>query len=199
NTDFARAFPLFVNTMASPLFFDGERPRLRTVWRLLLFHIALFPALLAARIVLPLEPSHLNFAFSALFGVLLVLGIAAPKLDVRPFSDYGLQPVKRLGIEITLGFCVAVVAITGVAILLKTTGSAAFYWHDTVLIEDYHTLGKRIGYYFLAMMAVGFYEELWTRSYVLLNLAEGFSRDGVHRNYAWLAAAVVSSVFFAVL
>lgn len=194
------------------LFGNPEERRLRAGWRLLVatvvYLVAGIAAVLAAEAILVSvgAPSLATGEFSP--PVLAATGITqlvayggatwllAVVIDRRTIPDFGLRLSRGwladLGFGLALGaglqtgiFAVALAAgwlqITGIGVTSRPGASFAGW-----------LLAAAVGY-----LAVGIYEELLFRGYVLTNLSEGLSR--LDRRAAVGLAVAISSVVFSVL
>lgn len=194
------------------LFGNPEERRLRAGWRLLVatvvYLVAGIAAVLAAEAILVSvgAPSLATGEFSP--PVLAATGITqlvaysgatwllAVVIDRRTIPDFGLRLSQGwwadLGFGLALGaglqtgiFAVALAAgwlqITGIGVTSRPGASFAGW-----------LLAAAVGY-----LAVGIYEELLFRGYVLTNLSEGLSR--LDRRAAVGLAVALSSVVFSVL
>src|SRR5690606_23240921 len=122
--------------------------------------------------LLPLE----SLAFGVVAGAIvtpLSVWIAALAFDRRPFADFGLWMPAGWHRELMAGLIAGAVAMGGIWALEWAMGYATFDGFGWDRPGGNWLL--TIAGYLLMMMAVGFYEELWTRGYQLKVLAEGMN------------------------
>lgn len=194
------------------LFLNAEEGRFRAGWRILAINGAIIFLVVITTAFLPFHNLLRPFyALILIFGVIYYFG---RKIDGRSSEAYGLTFGKSFFREFRLGFGLAI-GVMAVMFLITL-------FFGLIQIEDqlYKTGDLRFWgnhfYYLLFMIAVGFYEELWNRGYLLLNLSEGFSgkvfdekteNEGfTPRNFipkyglnATIGAVLLSSIFFSVL
>ena len=190
------------------VFFNPFENRLRSFWRILVVNGAILFSMVFIQVLLRLD----TMLFPFLSG-LLVMGIIyslGTKIDLRKASDFGLSSNFSHLKEVFLG------TLAAISVMSLLFFSAYFFgWIDikASLFEGNFLTQNRVFnhlYYFIFMVVVGFYEEIWTRGYLLLNLKEGFafsnSDDIEDRNLAgsglsWpiILAVLLSSGFFTFL
>jgi membrane protease YdiL (CAAX protease family) len=127
--------------------------------------------------------------------VLVGMWITAHLLDRRPFADYGFHLDRVWWID--LGFGLALGALLMVGIFLAEW--AAGWVTITATLQTAHSSLSFILAFLqpLALyLAVGIYEELISRGYLLQNLAEGFNWPILKTRGAIVAAWLLSSVIF---
>lgn len=140
------------------------------------------------------------FAVRAL-GVVASVWLAARWLDRRPFG--------RLGVRMTAGWwreCAAGFVLGGVlmgAVFAIELGAGWIRITDTFHAPDGTGFLEGFAALLVVFSAVGFYEELLARGYLLSNLAEGLvraapGRPGLAPGGAGLAAWLLSSLMFGV-
>ncbi len=193
------------------LFWNGEERRLRLVWRFLVFLLVLAPALAAAQALLYfIAPTLLEalqkgegpgfisgWALSEwlmLIALIVTLFIIGRWVDRRPFSDYGFRLGKRWWLDLAFGLGLGALLMTGIFVVESLLG-----W-----VQVTGTMQAPAGSTFAAsiltaaglFLAVGVFEELLSRGYLLHNLAEGlnfkFWTPAIALALAWL----FSSSFF---
>ncbi|MGF1471009.1 MAG: CPBP family intramembrane glutamic endopeptidase [Rubrobacteraceae bacterium] len=200
--------------------FIGEREnRPRAVWRLLaqvvVFQAATFLlfALFAVSWSLagsseatfgssgPLNQSPtvlLLGSVAALGAVFLSLWFAGRFLDRRPFKDFGFHLDGGWWLDLFFGLALGAVLMAGIFLV-----EIAFGW---IRIESTFNPNIPGTPFWLALappvvifLCVGVYEEMFSRGYQLLNMAEGFNYPLLGPRGAIVAAWVLSSSIFGVL
>lgn len=150
---------------------NPQEERLRSGWRILIVHLILFLMLGLSSVLLPLSKQLSPFySLIIIFGV---IGYFGTLLDRRSFSDYGLAKRKGAFVEFIQGFLVAGI-VMGIMFGLSYFNEWTVIRTNLASKASVSFIGQHL-YYLVFMLSVGFYEEFWTRSYLLLNLSEGFS------------------------
>lgn len=183
------------------IFTNESEQRLRAGWRLLFQFILMI--LLIGIGMLGLQfiwSGNLGVAFSIpqFIGVTASVWITAELIDNRRFSEYGLKIDKRWWKEFFVGIAIGSIAVAVIFLIewyagwLTITGygwespaSAAFGWRFAGLL--------------LAMLMVGFYEELFSRGYQILNLTEGLRYPQIGARGAVAIALLITSTLFGLL
>jgi len=171
----------------------GE-PRLRSGWRLLaqlllLFFTMLFAAIPAV-VVLALWPEFGDLALILANGVPIVLSVTIARrfFDRRSITSLGLRLDRQAGRDVLTGMGIAVLQ-TGLVFALES----GFGWLKVVGFawQQQSPLAVVTGFilWLGIFLAVGFYEELFSRGYQLQNVEEGL-------NTFW--AVLLSSLLFGV-
>lgn len=183
--------------------------RLRTPWRLLLaavffLLVNLGVAVAFAAAGIDIGESGSGSTSAGLLSALILTGIAlsvaalvaARYLDHRTFGDLGLNVDDRWWRDLAAGATLGVALVGSVSLL----GSAVDIY--TIRFDPTSPSGYPLVAWFVllaaTMVAVGVYEELLLRGYVLGNLAEGFTAF-LGPRAATVGALVVSSVTFGFL
>ncbi len=209
------------------VFWNGTEQRLRAFWRLgshtLLFFIissliALIFFLFAAVVDmvsgawiqdvitsgaaaylsnLPLIAALIVPAFSFV-GTLLSTFLAGRWFDRRHFADFGLHFSRGWWQDLGFGLALGAVLMVFVFLLGWLTGSirvTGFFVSNAATRAFLPVLV----YVLIKYIFVGFYEELISRGYHLINLAEGFNMPLIGQRGALIMAWVLSSIVFGVL
>ena len=209
------------------LFWNKEEKRLRMLWRLglhtgilfvmtalftvgLLFLAVLFDLVSGAnlqniiagsspmqlqqspwigRIILPLA------TFSA---VILTTFAAGKWLDRRHIREFGMVFTKEWWVDFAFGLGLGAVLMTIIFVFGRLTGNVNV--NDTFVSFNENT-SFLLGFAqsFLFFIFVGFYEEILSRGYHLINLAEGFNGAMIGKRWALILAMIVSSAVFGLL
>lgn len=187
------------------------RGRLRTPWRLLVFGVVVFVADVVVSIGLLLaglsvtDPTDTTggtlavvLALFVATGVALVVATlaAARYLDRRTTADLGLAADARSWRDLAVGGALGAGLVCGAYL----AGVAVGAYRPTVEPTAPATLPfvAWLVLVVLAMLAVGVYEELLVRGYLLTNLAEGFTAV-VEERGAVVGALLVTSAGFGLL
>jgi membrane protease YdiL (CAAX protease family) len=197
------------------LFWNGRARRLRALWRLALQTALLVACTLASGLVLTLlalpfgvapgSPSpetppgtaRLLSALAGMGGVAASMAAAARYLDRRPFADFGFHLDRRWRADLGFGLALGPLLMGGIF--------ATGWGLDWIEVTGTLAPAERGGSFALpfagalvAFVCVGIYEEMISRGYHLLNVAEGLS--GLLGPRAALAVGcVASSAVFGVL
>lgn len=183
------------------IFINENEHRLRAGWRLLIQFILMFLFVGLATYGMQFiweDSSRLIGTIPNFLGVTLSIWIAARLLDRRHFSAYGLQLDKIWWREFGFGSLAGLIAI-GVIFLLEwmlgwivLTG---FGWERSSSTPFIWLLAG----YLIAMLLVGFYEELLSRGYQILNLIEGLRFQKLGTRGATVAAILITSSIFGLM
>jgi len=184
------------------LFWNADQRRLRAIWRLLLFLLmAIGVANLLVRLLHAtknplLEASLTNFFAALGFGLALI--ISARFFDHQSLNHYGLYFNRIWWIELGLGFvfgCMIMAVVFGFQFLAG--------W---VVVQDTIQTNITSAPFFLAFFGQlvrffsgSFFEELFSRGYLLRMIAETARGSGMHRVVAVLSAAVATALLFGLL
>jgi membrane protease YdiL (CAAX protease family) len=130
-----------------------------------------------------------------LLAVLVGMWITARLLDRRPFADFGFHLDRDWWID--LGFGLALGALLMVGIFLTEWGAGWITITGTLQTASPSPSFILMLFQPLALfLAVGIYEELISRGYLLQNLAEGFNWPILKTHGAIVVAWLLSSVLF---
>ena len=202
------------------IFFEERGRRLRAVWRLLaqvvIFQAAtfLFVTPLAAiwfvasspetplgesAATLAESPAILLFgSISSLGAIFLSLWVAGRFLDRRPFKDFGLRLNGGWWLDLTFGLALGAMLMTGIFLV-----EISFGW---IRVEGAFESRLPGTPFWIALalpatifLCVGVYEELFSRGYQLLNMAEGLNYPFLGPKGAIAAAWILSSSIFGFL
>lgn len=188
---------------AVAVFWNADSRRLRLPWRITLFAVALvvftLPLAAVGRVSTFLLGSIPGFAARtpAILGQGIVtvaaVGTAAVLLDRRPLADYGLRLNRAWGEEFVVGFGLGALLMTGIFLTAYAFGWARI---TDVVVAAGGSFFRSFALVVVAFLAVGFYEELVARGYLLVNIAEGLQVGPVGPREATALAAVVSALTF---
>lgn len=143
---------------------------------------------------LPMMLSYLGLALSMAISIWL----AGRFLDRRPFVDFGFRLDRDWWIDFGFGL-----VLGGVLMLIIFVVELAAGWvtvTGTLVTRDPDTsFVAAILVPLTAFLAVGFYEELFSRGYQLQNLAEGLRWNMISPQAAIVIATLLSSAVFGAL
>lgn len=179
------------------LFWNEAEGRLRAGWRLLLqflLMVALSVLVGAALYGLPGTPAKTAvISLLALGGSVLLAG---RWLDRRPLrSGFGLQLGAAWWADLAFGLVLGVVLMAAVFEAERRLGWIAVSLSGTLMGAGY---GRALAEAAFVFVAVGLYEELWSRAYHLTNLAEGL-RGLLGARGAVVGGWMLSSLLFGLL
>lgn len=199
---------------------NDRSQRLRTPWRLLgaivvLAVLGLAVGLVAVALVGVIETLLIEAVPDASvvraglaiaeigLGTAIICGgiyLAARLLDRRRFADLGLRVDTDWWLDLVFGLLLGGALMSGIFLVEYAAGwvtvTGTFSIEQGASTSFWPWFGVSVAFW----LAVGFYEELLTRGYLLVNLAEGFTwGDRLGATGAVGLAAVASSLVFAVL
>ena len=177
------------------IFLNPEEKRLRAGWRVSLllaiwFSISL-PLTIPALIIIALVPNSFFAANVGLGAVqtLLAVWIGRKLIDRRSISSLGLEISRQTWQDILVGIGIAGVQMLAIYLIEVGAGWLTFEGFGWQEIGWGKLIWGLLGSGVL-FLAVGFYEELFSRGYLLQNLEEG-------SNLFW--AVLLSSGFFGLI
>lgn len=183
------------------IFINPNENRLRAGWRVLLqlFLMVFFVGL--GTYLIPFihnNPGRLINVIPSFIGTLISIWIAARLLDKRPIREYGLRINKKWWREFGAGILIGIITF-GVIFLLEWSLNwieiTNFGWERASSTPFIVLLAG----YFGAMLLVGFYEEMFSRGYQILNLVEGLRFEKVGTRGAVFIAVLITSSLFGML
>lgn len=184
--------------MIKGIFFNPIEQRLRAGWRLLMQLV--LGLLLILIFGLVRSSIGLSDKFSSIFtqGVALLCSVwlASASLDKRPFSSLGLRFNRRWLVDFGAGSLIALLGISLVFLAHWQLDWIAFLGMGW---DRAGSFWLPFGSYLLSMLAVGFYEEIFSRGYQMKNFFEGFFPGKGSPVLAITLTVLASSIFFAVL
>lgn len=183
------------------IFVNPNNGRPRAGWRLLLqFVLFLLFVLIMMLAKGFLISSSLKIYEAFAMGIAGVASVwsAAIILDKRPLSEYGLGWNSVWKQELALGLGLGTLAMTVIFLIQWSAGwltITGFGWERAASPPYYLWILS----YLLAMIIIGFYEELIFRGYQILNMVEGFQSQTISLKTASLLAILISSIIFGLL
>ena len=202
------------------IFWNGAERRLRMSWRLIVLFLLmslLLPVLQAGAAILStaIVPSTGaaailpgNFGPPPLPGLILILAsgaaitasiyLAARFLDRRRFLDLGLNFSPNWWSDFSFGFGLGAVLML---LIFLTELSLGWIKIQSFFYSPQEHLSFLGGLVISALffIAVGFYEELLSRGYLIKNISEGLSGKLLPPRFAILLACLLTSIFFGLL
>jgi membrane protease YdiL (CAAX protease family) len=184
------------------IFVNPTEKRARMLWRLLgqvlllLLLIALAECVLSALHISSFSNNSLDmalFSLKWLLAFVISIWIAARFLDRRPLADFGLRLDAVWWCD--LGFGLFLGAFLMLLIFLV---ELAFGWitiTDTFYVADGGAFGPAILVFLVRFLAVGIYEEMFSRGYHMTNFAQGF-RKLLGPRGGLIVGWILSSVIF---
>lgn len=183
------------------IFINEKEQRLRAGWRLL-FQFLLMVVIIGAGFfgfsyLMP-GSSIFSSVLPMFFGVIISVWVAARYFDKRPLTDYGIDFNKTWRREFLIG--------TGIAAAAQGTIFLIEWWAGWITVVNYgwnipleSSFGLGISGFFVAMLMVGFHEELFSRGYQILNITEGLRYPSLGRRGALIIAVLMTSSFFGIM
>ena len=193
------------------LFWNREERRLRFLWRFLVFVLIFVPIMAGTQTLLyVLAPGLIQalktnegaqfikgWALSEwlqLIALFITLVLVARWVDRRPFRDYGFALDRAWWVDFLFGLLLGAVLMTGIFSVEYLAG-----WVKVVGTQQVPTgMSFSAGIFWAAVLflAVGLFEELLSRGYLLHNLAEGLNFSFWSPAVALVLAWVLSSLVF---
>lgn len=180
--------------MIKRLFWNEEERRTRSLCRiasLILVIVAVLMAISLASEAFAL--SHLVQTLVFLIVSLSSVWLAGRFLDHRSFQDFGFEMDRNWWSDFSFGIALGLVLMAAIFATEYALG-----W--VTVTDTLHTASGSFGWALtaalLSYIAVGIYEELLFRGYMLRNMAEGFNFKAFGPVKAILLAAFVSSFIF---
>ena len=131
-------------------------------------------------------------------GILLATFVAGRWMDRRPFKQFGISFSKGWWVDFGFGLGLGATLMGLIFLVGWLTGS--------VQVTGFFVVSNSHGGFVLGLIQalvffvlVGIYEELLSRGYHLVNLAEGFSGGLSSERWALMLAFLVSSLVFGIL
>lgn len=172
--------------------FLNEQREWRAGWKVAFFIMMViilsFPFTLLLKL-LPTTFRQIPFAF--VFSTLIATWISVKFVDRKPMEYIGLgfsAGFQTIVKEVLLGLFSGALAMFSVALLLWISG-AEFSWNTKL---DY----TKVAGFFLLMIAVGIYEEVQVRGYMLRVLSDGFRFGSMTIEQGFWTAVTFTSILF---
>ena len=183
------------------IFINEEEHRARAGWRLLVQFILMFllvgGGVLGTQSLIPGGPFYVLVP-AQFVGIILSVLIAARYLDHRSFFDYGINFNRKWWIEFLVGSAIAAIAITTIFVIEWSVGWITIEGYGWQTASQTPFTWSILGA-FIAMLMVGFHEELFSRGYQLLNLTEGLRYPQIGTRGAVAIATLLTSTLFGVM
>jgi len=188
-------------TSISGVFWNREENRLRMLWRMVTYSTSLSIVVILFSLILGgsnILSNNFLLSFVVLLSVLLTTILIGKWVDRRRISDFGLIPSKAWLEEFFFGLALGAILMGLIFAVGLLSGSMTVAGYFQVASESENFIPeflKAIGFYF----AVGIYEEVLLRGYLLVNLAEGLKIKSLDTKWKLLLALILSSVIFGIL
>jgi membrane protease YdiL (CAAX protease family) len=178
-------------------FWNASEHRLRALWRLVIFAIlVIILGILISRLF-----DRVQFNGSPLIALITIVfstWIAGKLLDRRKFSDFGFHFSGHWWVDFAFGLALGAILLSIIFLVELAFGwiTVTGFLHSSNSTMPFITgLLETI----VLFLCVGIYEELFSRGYLLRNLAEGFNFSFLKSRFALLIALLISSGVFGVL
>lgn len=181
------------------IFINKQEQRLRAGWRILVQFIFMFliTGLVQLGIMLVWKGTNsLAQAIPVFIGTVTSVWIAARFFDERSLVDYGLHFDRRWSNEFLVGSAISIVAMGLIFFVEWSAGwvkISGFGWQESTHFS------WRIVVAFVAMLLVGFHEELFSRGYQILNLTEGLRYPQLGDRWPIIISVLATSCLFGAL
>jgi membrane protease YdiL (CAAX protease family) len=198
-------------TIIKNFFWNAADQRLRFLWRLIIFALifGVIVALtqLALQLVAPdlANPGNSTNALAfiqnatiseslTLVGLLIALLITSRWIDRRPFADYGFHFSRAWLLDLLFGLALGAILMTGIFLSewqlgwVRITSTFQGFSDMPFALSILWPLGL--------FVAVGIFEELISRGYLIINLAEAFNFEFLSPTVALVLAWTLSSALF---
>lgn len=183
-----------VQRLLWPAWNSRER-RVRAAWRILItLTVALSLAVGLAHLLLPVFGRSLAAAGGALIAISGTVLLALRFLDRDSIAAVGLEWSGRWASDLVFGLALGAALPIGMLALGSALGFFRLQSGPLLTGSDYAVPILSASAQFVA---VGFYEELLVRGYLLRNAAEGLAVGPIGPARAVLAAWILSSILFA--
>lgn len=179
------------------IFFNNNENRPRAGWRLLAqFILMVVFAGLGVVIFQFLFPGSrlLISTFAQFVGIIASVWVAAKYLDKRSVFDFGIHFDRRWFLEFLWGSLFAIISVLTIFLIEYIAGWIEVSGYLRVQDPSTSFLASFLSS-LLAMLMVGFHEELFSRGYQILNLTEGL-HTYLGKAGAILTAVLLSSSLF---
>ena len=184
------------------VFWNADERRPRAPWRFVLTVVAFVAVGLGASVAAGLlPPLALGAAAATAAGPLVtaavvacVVAVAGLLFDRRTLADFGFSLDRAWWVDFGFGLALGAALMTFVFLVQLAAGwvrVVGFFAVDAATAAFWPWFAASLGVF----LAVGFYEELLARGYVLTNVAEGLA-GYLGRRWAAVVAVVVSSGLF---
>jgi len=183
------------------IFINQTENRGRAGWRLLVQFILMFLLVgfgIQGIQLLVNAQSLVYLAIPQFIGIIASVWIAARFLDKRPFADFGCQFNQQWLKDFAIGAAIAAIAQITIFCIEWSAGwltISSYGWNASTE----HSFGSIMISSLLAMLMVGFHEELLSRGYQVLNITEGLRYPQIGARLAIIIAVLVTSSLFGIM
>lgn len=197
NGGFAIPFPqLKVNPVmhaVRQLFWNQEEGRLRALWRLVIFFVALLVAGLPAAAVAQSAGTIKAFPVLAAL-VVLAVWLVGRYVDRRRFADFGFRFDKKWWLDLGFGMALGAALMIAIFGVEQSRGWVEVTAH--LAAPDGMSFAGGMVLAVVLYVCVAINEEIQFRGYVMRNVAEGLNGRKLSPTWAWLIATVLSAAYF---
>ncbi len=184
-------------------FWSSTEQRIRSLWRLIVMSVAFFFVLVVAGVgqVLAQQGAYLATTganLAAIIMTLVFIFVTGYVLDRRRFADFGFHLNRAWLLDLGFGLALGALLMTGIFLVEWALG-----W---ITITGFLVTDDPQQPFLLALLAplvsfvgVGIYEEVYSRGYLLRNLAEGLHVGFISSRTALVLAWLLSSVAFGLI
>jgi membrane protease YdiL (CAAX protease family) len=183
------------------VFINKSEQRARAGWRLLVQFIFMFLLVgfgIQGIQLLINEQSLVYLAIPQFIGIIGSVWIAARFLDKRPFADFGCRFNRQWAKDFAVGVGIAAIAQGAIFCIEWSTGWLTISGYGWNAATE-HSFGNIMMSSLLAMLMVGFHEELLSRGYQVLNLTEGLRYPQIGSRGAVVIAVLITSSLFGIM
>lgn len=194
---------------ASALFWNSQESRPRALWRLLALLVLLVTLITIFGLALAVLLAGVGgiylsstFLVQAAYGAIITLlatavslWLAGRFLDHRPFADFGFHVDKSWWMDLGFGLSLGALIMAGIFVAEWAAGWLTITGTFRT-IDPGQPFALAILPPIVLFICVGIYEEMLSRGYLLLNLAEGLNFPAIGSRGAIVLAWVLSSAIF---
>ena len=194
-------------TFLKQIFWDEKFSRLRAGWRLaaqvILFIVIIVGFTLLTKPLdnsMPKDPldKDVSILVSTTIGLSLFLSVwfAGRFIDRRRFADFGFRFNRGWWIDLAFGFALGALLQAGIFLIEIVSGWAIISGTMKGSWSGYTFPVSMVSYWFFFLWG-GIYEEIWTRGYLIKNLAEGINFKPFGAKGAIWVAVIGTAIIFA--
>lgn len=178
-------------------FWNRREARLRSLVRIVLLFILLSLWVTVGGVIgfiLDFPGKFIFLGVLPLPATFISMWLAGRFLDHRPFADFGFHINKNWFMDLVFGLALGAFLMTGIFLVQWVAGWVTVT--DTFYVASGRPFAVSIIPSLVFFLSVGIYEEMLSRGYLLLNLAEGVRFRFIRPQYALILAWVLSSALF---
>lgn len=145
--------------------------------------------------------SWINFVIlpvGTCLAILLATFLMGKWVDRRKFREFGFHFSKKWWMDFGFGFVLGAVLMGGIFLFGLLTGTIKLTGYFQSYLDDVHySLG--LVQFLILFVQVGIYEEVLSRGYYFVNLAEGLNLGLIGKRNALILTWLITSIVFGVL